>query len=52
VVHDGEQFRPVIGGIYSGPLSKEGNYEHLFGVEGEYKFVRYLVSSAGNFTTD
>ncbi|XP_064633270.1 uncharacterized protein LOC135491376 [Lineus longissimus] len=39
VVHDGEQFRPVIGGIYSGPLSREGNYEHLFMVEGEYKFV-------------
>ncbi len=40
VVHDGEQYRPVIGGFNSGPLAKQDYFEQQFNLVGEYKFVR------------
>ncbi|PAA51752.1 hypothetical protein BOX15_Mlig016419g3 [Macrostomum lignano] len=39
VVHDGEQFRPVPGGIHSGQLTARGNFSHRFGIVGEFTFV-------------
>uniref|UniRef100_A0A1I8IP76 Protein kinase domain-containing protein n=1 Tax=Macrostomum lignano TaxID=282301 RepID=A0A1I8IP76_9PLAT len=39
VVHDGDQFRPVPGGIHSGALSNKGSFEYQFTLPGEYKFV-------------
>lgn len=44
VVHDGDQFRPVIGGIHSGPLTRRGHFEHQFNIDGEFKFVRCVPS--------
>ncbi len=43
VVHDGEQYRPVIGGFNSGPIAKRGFYETQFNMIGEYKFVRCVT---------
>ncbi len=40
VVHDGEQYRPVIGGFNSGPITRKGYYETQLNMIGEYKFVR------------
>ncbi|CAD5112727.1 DgyrCDS1945 [Dimorphilus gyrociliatus] len=39
VVHDGEKFKPVIGGFHSGQISRKGFYEEQFNLSGFYKFV-------------
>ncbi len=40
VVHDGDQYKPVVGGFNSGPIARKGFFEQQFNLDGEYKFVR------------
>ena len=40
VIHDGDQYKPVVGGYNSGPIARKGFFEQQFNLEGEYKFVR------------
>ncbi|ELT90741.1 hypothetical protein CAPTEDRAFT_219540 [Capitella teleta] len=39
VFHDGEQYKPVVGGYNSGPLQLKGFFEQQFNMRGEFKFV-------------
>ncbi|GFN84346.1 fibronectin, partial [Plakobranchus ocellatus] len=39
VVYDGENLRPVVGGYGAAPNECRGEYDLLFGLEGEYKFA-------------
>ncbi|GFR62052.1 hypothetical protein ElyMa_001861900 [Elysia marginata] len=39
VVYDGENLRPVVGGYSAAPNDCRGEYDLLFGLEGEYKFA-------------
>ena len=39
VVYDGENLRPVVGGYSASPNDCRGEYDLLFGLEGEYKFA-------------
>jgi len=38
VVHDGSKFRPVVGGYFSGKITKKGFFEQQLNLVGEYKF--------------
>lgn len=46
-VHDGNTFKPVVGGFHSGKIAKKGFYERQFNLGGEYIFA-WFVSKTFN----